>query len=111
MSTITAGCSRKGSKLTVIVPDDVICSNQKMPLIFHGSYVDGYPFPKLMDLGLKMLCYDRTENKWMFKKIEPQCDEHFDQVDSQSISTALHTQSISMSNFNKLKPNATRCEY
>lgn len=42
--------------MSVIVPEDIICSNY--PIVFYGSYIDGYPFPKLIDVGLKMLKFD-----------------------------------------------------
>ena len=54
-----------------------------MPLIFHGSYIDGYPFPKLMDLGLSMLYFNKQDNKWEFKKIEPLDENHSAHFDGQ----------------------------
>jgi hypothetical protein len=50
---LVAGHGRVGIKQTIIVPPKIL--KEKASLIFSGSYIDGYPFPRLIDLGLKYL--------------------------------------------------------
>ena len=52
--TIEAGTGRMGKLTRIVVPS--IKDRKKMKtIIFSGSYCDGYPFPRLNDIGLKWL--------------------------------------------------------
>lgn len=42
--------------------------------MFTGSYVDGYPFPALIDIGLRHLTIDDKQNL-IFKNLEADDDD------------------------------------
>lgn len=70
---IQAGQGRAGKLLRIKVPEEYIKSKKRVPIMFTGSYVDGYPFPTLLDIGLKHLVLDDF-NKLHFKNMEPEED-------------------------------------
>lgn len=49
--------------------EKTINNRQKTPLIFHGSYIDGYPFPRLVSIGLMELKRIPQEDGYHFVKI------------------------------------------
>jgi hypothetical protein len=36
--------------------------SSKIPIVFSGAYIDGYPFPRLTNIGLKQL--DKTDRRF-----------------------------------------------
>ena len=50
---ISAGCGRMGKVYRIKVERDSMVNMRNTPLIFTGSYIDGFPFPRLANIGLK----------------------------------------------------------
>ena len=70
---IQAGQGRAGQLIRIKVPEEYIRSKKRVPIMFTGSFVDGYPFPTLLDIGLKHLVIDES-NKLIFQNMEPEED-------------------------------------
>ena len=67
---ISAGCGRMGSLYRIKVNKDTMVNMRTTPLIFTGSYIDGYPFPRLANIGLKQLNRNDLQTpKLSFKRL------------------------------------------
>ena len=58
---------------SIKVPPNLIDPKKKVPIIFTGMFIDGYPFPRLIDIGLKALHMD-SQGKHL--QIDPLNDEN-----------------------------------
>jgi hypothetical protein len=62
--------------------DDEYLKN-KVQLFITGSYFDGYPFPKLIDVGLSVMTLDK-DFKPQFRNIEAKNDNEENKEDESS---------------------------
>lgn len=70
--------------------------------MFTGSYVDGYPFPALIDIGLRHLTIDEKQNL-IFKNLE--ADEDDDMRPSIMTTESKFDMNGTMNNSNKGQNN------